>query len=121
MQALIIVAHGSRNTHANDNFVKLIEKIMPKLAAHYSIIEIGFLEFASPSLIDAVNAMPTDSSDLTVTVFPYFLHSGNHVVKDIPNLLKSTHLKKAKIKILPALGEHDNMMDLVLQILGNIE
>ena len=117
MKVLIIVAHGSRNELANQRFINLVDKIKPSLQKKYDLIELSFLEFASPSLINTIDSLPKNNPTLNVAIFPYFLHAGNHVAKDIPNIVKNSHLKNTNVQFLAALGEEPKMIDLMLQIL----
>lgn len=117
MRALIIVAHGSKNNTANQKFIDFISKLKPTLRKKFDRIEVGFLEFSSPSLEDAIASIPNNHTNLSVTVFPYFLHSGNHVTKDIPEMIRHSHLAKADVAFLAPIGEESGMATLLLQIL----
>ena len=83
MKQLLIVAHGSRREQSNNEVRVLAEKVaadFPLLSDH---VLVAFLEFASRSISAAVDICFARGVKELI-VFPYFLSTGNHVVKDIP-------------------------------------
>ena len=85
--AILICGHGSRNKLAITEFQELtnsIQKRYPKF-----IVEYGFLEFAKPSLVDALDKLK-DLSIKKVIAIPAMLFAAGHVKNDIP--VSYTHL-----------------------------
>ena len=82
--AILICGHGSRNKLALTEFqelTKYIQKRYPKF-----LVEYGFLEFAKPSIVDALDKLK-DLSIKKVIAIPAMLFAAGHVKNDIPSLL----------------------------------
>ncbi len=87
---ILICGHGSRNKLAIAEFEKLsdlIQKRYPNI-----IVEYGFLEFAKPSLNDALDKL-SDKSVKKVIAIPAMLFAAGHVKNDIPSLLMKYSIK----------------------------
>lgn len=113
---LILFAHGSLNKNVNDRFVDMTNTIYTRHGEKYAGIEPGFLEFAPPSLFDAVAKLA--SSDVKqIKIFPYFLSLGQHVSRDIPSLVEQCQASYPHIKftVLPPLSEQIDMISLIGQ------
>ncbi len=82
--AILICGHGSRNKLAITEFqelTKLIQKRYPSI-----LVEFGFLEFAKPSLVDALDKLRKHSIKKIIAI-PAMLFAAGHVKNDIPSLL----------------------------------
>ena len=117
MNALLIVAHGSRRAQSNEEVAALANTIRQKCGDDYPIVHAGFLELAEPSIPDGVTKCINDGAN-NVTVLPYFLNSGRHVVEDVPEMLEQARLKHpdAEITLAPHLGASSMMLDLVISL-----
>ena len=115
MQALLLVAHGSRRAQSNDEVRELAQKLKHTCGEQYPIIEAAFLELAEPLIPDGIRHC-IDRGASTVTVLPYFLNSGRHVVEDIPGIVNDTkrELSNTEIKLAPHLGASDMMLELLV-------
>ncbi len=82
MKSLIIIAHGSRDEAANEDFIALVDEIRAVTSAHYAKITHAFLEFAAPNLTTAVHQM-VERGCRDILVYPWFLSAGKHVGRDI--------------------------------------
>lgn len=116
MNALIIIAHGSRRTESNQEVVELTEKVRQQASSRFSLVEHAFLELAQPDLPSVLDKLVEQGVD-TITVLPYFLNSGNHVMQDIPALLDAAKSKHPSCNFLlvPAIGKYEGMPELILQ------
>ena len=93
---ILICGHGSRNKLAIKEFqelTKLIQQRYPNI-----IVEYGFLEFAKPSLTDALDNL-RDHSIKKVIAIPAMLFAAGHVKNDIPSLLMS-YASKTDMEII---------------------
>ncbi|MDC3169275.1 sirohydrochlorin chelatase [Prochlorococcus sp. AH-716-E17] len=93
---ILICGHGSRNKLAITEFqelTRLIQKKYPSI-----LVEFGFLEFAKPSLTDALDKL-RNSSIKKVIAIPAMLFAAGHVKNDIPSLLMN-YAKKTDIEII---------------------
>lgn len=105
MKALIVVAHGSRRAASNDEVRELACELAGMLSDAFPIIEVGFLELAEPLIPTALErAIAAGATD--ISVFPYFLSAGRHVVTDVPEEVKTVQEKypDLNIKMLTHLG-----------------
>jgi len=115
MQALLLIAHGSRRQASNDEVRDLTRVLEQQTGNDYAIVECAFLELAEPSIPDGVSAC-VEKGALSVTVLPYFLSAGRHVVTDIPEeLLKAQKLHpQINIKTAPYLGSAQEISKILI-------
>ena len=93
---ILICGHGSRNKLAIKEFQELtrfIQKRYPSI-----LVEFGFLEFAKPSLTDALDKLRKHSIKKVIAI-PAMLFAAGHVKNDIPSLLMN-YAKKTDIEII---------------------
>jgi sirohydrochlorin ferrochelatase len=116
MNALIILAHGSRRQESNLEIKTLAEKVKTTAGNEYDLIEYAYLELAEPSLLQSIDAT-INSGASSITILPYFLNSGNHVKRDIPTIIQIAKEKylHCKFKISTCVGSSENMPDLILE------
>jgi sirohydrochlorin ferrochelatase len=86
MNGLIVIAHGSRRQESNQEVMKLVELLQQRNETNYDIIATAFLELAQPSIQEAVDKV-VEAGASSITILPYFLAAGVHVVKDIPEII----------------------------------
>jgi len=120
MKNLLIVAHGSRREQSNIEMQLLAEKVAAGMPFFIDDVLVAFLEFASPSISEAINSCLTRGVK-EIIVLPYFLSAGNHVVKDIPDEINKMMdiWPDRKITILPHIGAVDEMPDLIGKCSGD--
>ena len=116
MKALMLVAHGSRKTAANDEIRRLAQRVDELEANEFDAVLPAFLEFAEPDIHQAVQRCVELGAESIVAV-PYFLAAGKHVAKDIPAELSCAQAGHPGIEIELSryLGESEAMAALVLQ------
>jgi len=93
---ILICGHGSRNKLALSEFQKLttfIQRRYPTI-----LVEYGFLEFAKPSLTDALEKLKNNSIKKVIAI-PAMLFAAGHVKNDIPSLLMN-YSKKTNMEII---------------------
>ena len=87
MRALLLVAHGSPRPEANEDVRKVAEAVRQRLPD--SLVSIGYLDCNTPEISVAVDECVAMGAT-EVVVVPYFLHSGRHLVRDIPRILEES-------------------------------
>jgi len=115
MHALLLIAHGSRRQASNDEVRTLTRNLEQHTDDEFSIIECAFLELAEPSIPDGVSECVQKGAE-TVTVLPYFLSAGRHVMTDIPGELQkaqSLH-PQVSIKTAPYLGSAQGISEILI-------
>ncbi len=115
MKALLLVAHGSRRKQSNDEVETLAEKLKNNCGEQYGIVKSAFLELADVLIPDGIEQCIEDGAT-SITILPYFLNSGRHVVTDIPNIINTCTIQHPNINIslAPHLGASDLMIDLLI-------
>ena len=81
---ILICGHGSRNKLAITEFKELTEFVQERYPD--ILVEYGFLEFAKPSIIDALDKLKNNSIKKVIAI-PAMLFAAGHVKNDIPSLL----------------------------------
>ena len=124
MQALIILAPGSRKQESNQEIEILTNDVRALIKRHFerdirlqfSIVDYAFLEIAEPSLTNSIEKVVSKNIS-EITIFPYFLNSGVHIKNDIPNIVKNAHSKHpgCKFIILPPIGAYKEMPKIILK------
>ena len=116
MKALLVVAHGSRRVESNDEVRELTGRLGAQTDGAYERVTCAFLELAEPSIPDGLHAAIA-SGATEVTVVPYFLSAGRHVVTDIPAEIDLVQKEYPEVVIVqaPYLGAAAEMTALLLQ------
>jgi sirohydrochlorin ferrochelatase len=119
VRVLILVAHGSRRTDANDEVRGVAAALAPRITASYSQVRPAFLELAEPSIPEAIDAAIADGAQV-VDVLPYFLAAGRHVERDIPVLVAARQAAHPQVQIaqLDYLGRMPGLVELLVAQLG---
>jgi len=81
--AMIILGHGSRNPAATEQFHELVEQLRVR---RDEPVYPAFMELAEPGLDAAVAEAVAAGAD-EIVVQPCFLFDGNHIRRDIPEML----------------------------------
>lgn len=115
MNALLIVAHGSRVEESNQEIRVLAEQVAQIDNTGFGAVQCAFLELAAPSIVEGLT-MLVEQGASRVCVMPYFLSRGKHVQRDVPSevaIVRDRH-PGIDIVISPYIGLADQMPSLVL-------
>src|SRR5215813_14042800 len=95
MTGYIVFAHGSSIESAN----QAVRDVAAEMARRggLDVVEAAFLGGGPPDLDDAVGSMASRVSEIVVV--PYFLTSGLHLQRDLPNLVQQVHAAHPDIPI----------------------
>ncbi|HJV59896.1 MAG TPA: CbiX/SirB N-terminal domain-containing protein [Albitalea sp.] len=101
---LLLFAHGARDSRWALPFEDVAEQV--RLHAPEVPVELGFLEFMSPGLVEAGHRL-VGAGCTRIEVVPLFLGAGGHVRKDIPALLAELEAAHPSVHwtLRPAIGE----------------
>jgi sirohydrochlorin ferrochelatase len=83
--AVLIVAHGSRNPKAEEEFLQIVAQLRQSL--NYPILQPAWLEINQPDIATGLNLCREQGAD-KIVLMPYFLNYGNHVLRDIPAIVE---------------------------------
>jgi sirohydrochlorin ferrochelatase len=112
--ALVIMVHGSPNPESNQAVLTAAEMIRRRGA--FSQVEIGFLECNEPDIPTAIEKCISAGAE-GIVASPYFLHTGNHVANDIPEILEAAQKKYPNIQFLMTniVGSSEKVTDVLEQ------
>ena len=117
MNALLLVAHGSRRAESNTEIARLAERLRERLGEsdQAPLVEHAFLELAEPSIPDGIERC-VERGATQVDVVPYFLARGTHVAEDIPAEVESKRRERPDIdiRITDYLGTSDALVDVLI-------
>jgi sirohydrochlorin ferrochelatase len=116
VDALLLVAHGSRRQLSNNEVTELADKLRGSCHDDYRIVHSGFLELATPSIPEGIENCINDGAT-RVTILPYFLNSGRHVVEDVPEIVAEARNRHPDVDIIiaPHLGASPLMVELLVE------
>ena len=115
MKSLLLVAHGSRRAESNDEVRQLARQLEGQGNGEFGLVACAFLELAEPSIPDGLRAA-IRAGAREITVLPYFLSAGRHVVTDIPAEVNIIRAESPQLEIVlaPYLGASPGVLDLLL-------
>ena len=108
-QGLLLFAHGARDPRwalPFDDIARRVRLGEPALA-----VELSFLEFMPPTLIEAGQRLAQSGCE-RVDVVPLFLGAGGHVRKDLPALMQTLEAAHPAVqwRLRPAIGELESVV-----------
>lgn len=103
-QGILLFAHGARDPAWAKPFNETRDRL--KVLAPDADIELAFLEFMAPNIIEAGQKL-AQKGCIEISVVPVFLGAGGHVRKDLPALLEQLQQQFPLVrwKLCPAVGE----------------
>jgi sirohydrochlorin cobaltochelatase len=106
---LLLFAHGARDPAWADPFRRIAAQasaLRPTLA-----IELAFLDFLSPGLPAAADALAARGCT-SVRIVPVFLGTGGHVRRDLPLLVQQLRERHPGVQwsLREAIGEHADVI-----------
>uniref|UniRef100_UPI0040482018 sirohydrochlorin chelatase n=1 Tax=Aliarcobacter sp. TaxID=2321116 RepID=UPI0040482018 len=115
MDALIIVAHGSKLKSSNDEVISIVNKIKQNIENDELLVFYSFLELTEPSIFISINKAIAENCK-KIKIFPYFLAAGKHVKEDIPCEIKKFKKKYPEIEfvLLPHIGECKGIEEMII-------
>jgi sirohydrochlorin ferrochelatase len=112
-RAILIVDHGSRLPEATAQLLELADAVQSRVPER--IVAVAHLDVAKPDIADGIAGLAEKGAD-EIVVHPYFLSSGLHTRKDIPEEVAcaAQHYPKIEIRITEPLGGHAALLEAVL-------
>jgi sirohydrochlorin cobaltochelatase len=107
---LLLFAHGARDPRWAEPFAEVAQRV--KRLAPTAHVQLAFLEFMTPSLREAGQAL-AELGCSRVDVVPLFLGAGGHVRKDLPALLAelSAAYPLVQWQLQRAIGEMSSVIE----------
>lgn len=112
MNGILVIGHGSRAKGTKEIFDNMVEALDKKLED--STVEGCFMELSSPLIPETIDRM-YQKGVRNITVLPYFLFPGIHILEDIPEILKEKKEKYGDIEISMAnpIGYDDKLVEIL--------
>ncbi|MFQ5354083.1 MAG: precorrin-8X methylmutase [Thermodesulfobacteriota bacterium] len=112
--AVLLLGHGSKRDDANE-ILREMARALHDLKS-FGVVEPAFLQLAEPDFHKALEGLLLRGFR-DITVMPYFLYCGDHVVKDIPGEMDMAREKypDLKMRITKNLGVHGKLVDIVVE------
>ena len=110
--AIILLGHGSRVAHAGENMEKVAQRL--KELYDFRTIEYCFMSRLGPHFPETLEKVVA-MGEKNILVVPYFLHSGLHIVLDIPEMMQEEANKYPGVKL--TLGVNLGYDDLLVELL----
>lgn len=110
---IIILGHGSRVRKANDLIPKVIKTIKNRLSI--DIVEPAYLQLCQPDLSRCIKGLISRGVKKIIIV-PFFLFVGNHVRRDIPEIIRKQKAAYSGVEFIYAnnLGEDSKIVEIVI-------
>lgn len=117
MENIILIGHGSPKRDANnlEHIGRLLHSAIHP-GCRKGCVRVAYLQFAEPGIADAIKEC-IQSGAKRIIIHPYFLSSGMHVTKDIPEIIreaKDMYPDKEFIYTEP-LGTHEKLVQVVIE------
>lgn len=94
---VVLVAHGSRVPEAAVAHRAVCDQLQRALDGP-TPVRPGFLELTDPDIPTAIDSAVAEGAG-RVVVLPYFLHPGNHTLRDIPETIEAARRRHPAIAI----------------------
>ncbi len=117
MERIIIIGHGSPLMEANNLHIisnMLHRRVHPDCQSE--CVKMAYLQFGSPDLMEAIHSC-IDEGAVRIIIHPYFLNSGMHVTKDIPEIIEIAKKEYPAIEFVytEPIGVHNLLTDIIFE------
>lgn len=117
MENIILIGHGSPKKDAN-NIEILGEMLHNSLHPDCgkNCVKVAYLQFAEPNISAGIKEC-VEKGAKRVILHPYFISSGMHVTKDIPELIKEAEREYPHVEFIytEPLGVHEKLTQVVME------
>jgi sirohydrochlorin ferrochelatase len=110
--ALLLIAHGSRQDEANSDLLYIAEELRKR--CEFDWVEPSFLELAEPN-IETGGMRCVEQGAERVILVPYFLSAGVHVLRDLTAArdLLAVRFPHVEFRLAEPLGRHELMLQVI--------
>ncbi len=117
MESIILIGHGSPKKDANN--IELAGRLLHSAIhpnCNNNCVKVAYLQFAEPEISDAIKEC-VESGAKRIIIHPYFLSSGMHVTKDIPEIIKEAEEMYPDREFIytEPLGIHEKLVHVVME------
>jgi sirohydrochlorin ferrochelatase len=110
--AVLLVGHGSRIAGADAGLHDIAGRIREQGVC--AIVEVAFREMHEPDIQQGIDTCVLQGAN-RIMLYPYFLHAGAHVLKDLPSEMKAATERYPGLEIIlgEPLGVHPRLAEVV--------
>jgi precorrin-8X/cobalt-precorrin-8 methylmutase len=117
MENIILIGHGSPKKDANN--IDLTGRLLHSTIhpnCSQNCVKVAYLQFAEPAIADAIKECVLSGAK-RIIIHPYFLSSGMHVTKDIPEIIKEAKDMYPDTEFIytEPLGIHEKLVHVVME------
>jgi precorrin-8X/cobalt-precorrin-8 methylmutase len=122
MEKIVLVGHGSPKQDANN--VEIIAGMVHR-ALHPNCadacVKVAYLQFARPDIETVIDTCVSDGAR-RVIVHPFFLYSGMHVTRDIPDVIADAAHRYPGVEFIytDPLGTHEGLAGIVMERINSV-
>ena len=111
-EAIILLAHGSRVPEAGNGMERVVQRLREKL--RNCVVEACYMSRLGPHFSEVFEKCVAAGAK-NIILIPYFLHTGLHIVLDIPKMMQEKAKKFPDVKLIlgKPLGFDECLVDLV--------
>ena len=117
MESIILIGHGSPKKDANnlETMGRLLHSMIHPDCSK-GCVKVAYLQFAKPELSDTIKESVRNGAK-KIIIHPYFLISGMHVTKDIPEIIKEAKKMYPHVEFLytEPLGIHEKLVQVIAE------
>ena len=116
-QALLLMAHGSRDRAAREEYVRIGEALAARVPDETVVFSV--LEFPNDTNLPSIQEgwrRCLDAGARRIVALPFFLFPAGHVREDLPEELAKARqtIGEAEVEFLPPLGPADELLDVLV-------
>lgn len=117
MESIILIGHGSPKKDANN--IETVGRLLHSMLhpdCSKGCVKVAYLQFAKPELSDTIKESVRNGAK-KIIIHPYFLISGMHVTKDIPEMIKEAEKMYPHVEFIytEPLGIHEKMVQVIAE------
>ncbi|MDO9289131.1 MAG: precorrin-8X methylmutase [Thermodesulfovibrionales bacterium] len=117
MESIILIGHGSPKKDANN--IEAMGRLLHSMIhpdCSKGCVRVAYLQFAKPELSDTIKESVSNGAK-KIIIHPYFLISGMHVTKDIPEIIKEAEKMYPHVEFIytEPLGIHEKLVQVIAE------
>ncbi|MDP1758789.1 MAG: precorrin-8X methylmutase [Thermodesulfovibrionales bacterium] len=117
MESIILIGHGSPKKDANN--IETIGRLLHTMIhpdCSKGCVKVAYLQFAKPELSDTIKESVHNGAK-KIIIHPYFLISGMHVTKDIPEMINEAEKMYPDVEFIytEPLGIHEKLVQVIAE------
>src|SRR5574337_1428720 len=122
-ESILLMGHGSPIQDANklDHVAKMLHSML-HAGCSDDCVKVAYLQFAEPSIAAAIDEC-VQGGTKKVILHPFFLSAGQHVTKDIPEMIDEARKRHPGVTLIytEPLGTHEKLAHIAMERISAAE